>query len=334
MSGRGLDVARVTDTVTRGGRGRELDAAGITDPVLRTAYEEARLLNALHGRTYYLATMLLPPAKRPYVHALYAFARYADELVDDPAGPDGPGLDRFADRFLADLADGPTPGTHPVVRAAIHTARTWDIPTEHFAAFLTTMRMDLHVTEYATYADLESYMHGSAAVIGLQMLPILEPADLADPDVRSSAQALGRAFQLSNFIRDVGEDLDRGRIYLPQEDLDKFGVSRADLEHGRRTGAVDDSVRDLLQHEIARARDLYCRAEPGIDLVHPSSRHCLRTALTLYAGILEAVERSGFRVLDRRVAVPLTTRARVALPAVLRARRARRAHPPAPRPPA
>ena len=293
---------------------RELDAAGVTDPWLRAAYEACRRLNASHGKTYYLATLLLPPAKRPHVHALYGLARYADELVDDLDQPDPDALVRWSTQFLNDLDRGSS--THPISAAAIHTARTWDIPRDTFEAFLASMQMDITVTEYPTYADLEHYMYGSAAVIGLQMVPILEPLD---PRAAGHAQTLGEAFQLSNFIRDVAEDLRRGRVYLPQEDLDKFDVTRADLRPGR----TPSNVRDLLQFEIARTRELYAAAEPGIDMLHPSSRDCILTAFTLYGGILDAVEAADLQVLDRRVAVPLRRRLAVAGPALLRARRAR-----------
>ena len=299
---------------------RDLDAAGITEPRLRAAYEECRRLNAAHGKTYYLATLLLPPAKRPYVHALYGFARYADELVDDLDSPDPAALVRWSDQFLADL-DAAHESPDPVSRAVIHTARTWGIPRETFEAFLASMRMDITVTGYATYADLENYMHGSAAVIGLQMVPILEPLPGREAEAAACARTLGEAFQMSNFIRDVGEDLRRGRVYLPQEDLDAFGVTRADLA----PGPAPPHVVDLLRHEIARTRGLYRAAEPGIDLLHPTSRDCIRTAFALYGGILGAVERAGYQVLDRRVSVPLPRRLRVAVPALVRARRARRA---------
>lgn len=295
---------------------RELDAAGIREPSLRAAYELCRRLNASHGKTYYLATLLLPPAKRPHVHALYGFARYADELVDDLDSPDPAALVAWSDRFLHDLSRGES--ADPVARAVIHTARTWDIPADTFRAFLDSMQMDITVTGYPTYADLERYMYGSAAVIGLQMVPILEPLDARAADY---ARTLGEAFQLSNFVRDVGEDLRRGRVYLPQEDLDRFGVTRADLA----PGPTPPHVVDLLRFEIARTRRLYDAARPGIDLLHPSSRDCIRTAFTLYAGILDAVEQADYQVLDRRVSVPLPRRLRVALPALVRARRARRA---------
>lgn len=293
---------------------RELDAAGIREPSLRDAYERCRRLNSSHGRTYYLATLLLPPHKRPHVHALYGFARYADELVDDLDSPDPDALVDWGDRFLKDLAAGDS--SDPVSRAAIHTAHTWAIPSHTFEAFLESMRMDITVTGYDTYADLERYMYGSAAVIGLQMVPILEPLD---DRAAAHARVLGEAFQLSNFIRDVAEDLRRGRVYLPREDLDRFGVSRADLA----PGPTPPHVVDLLRFEIDRNRRLYAEARPGIAMLHPTSRNCIETAFRLYGGILDAVERADHQVLDRRVSVPVSRRLRVAVPALVRARRAR-----------
>jgi phytoene synthase len=294
---------------------RSLDAAGITDPQLRAAYEQCRRLHAEHGRTYYLATLLLPPAKRPHVWALYSFARYADEFVDSLDTPDPQALLDWGAQFLQRIGDGTA--QEPIGRAMLHTMRRWSIPRAHVEAFLDSMRMDITVTGYPTYADLERYMYGSASVIGLQMLPILEPVGSgAGP----RARALGEAFQMSNFIRDVAEDLERGRVYLPQEDLDAFGVTREAL----RPGPAHQQVRELLKFEIDRTRRLYAFAEPGIELLHPTSRDCVRTAFTLYGDILDEVERADYQVLDRRMAVPVRRRLSVALPAAARARRARR----------
>jgi phytoene synthase len=217
---------------------RELDAAGIRDPALRASYEACRRLNASHGKTYYLATLLLPAWKRPYVHALYGFARYADEIVDDLGSTltDAQKADwlvGWGEQFVRDVEAGGS--DHPISRAVVDTVRRWDVPMHYVEAFLASMRMDLTVTSYETYDDLMTYVHGSAAVIGLEMVPVLEPLvprEIADP----YAADLGIAFQLSNFIRDVGEDLRRGRVYLPMEDLRAFGVTREHLEHGVVTG--------------------------------------------------------------------------------------------------
>lgn len=308
---------------------RELDAAGISGAALRGGYLRCRTLNAEHGKTYYLAAALLPPAKRPYVHALYGFARFVDDIVDEPAGTAderAQRLDAWTAEFFADLAWGET--SDPIGRAVIDTARRWEIPTSYFTDFVDAMRSDLSFTPFATYDDLAKYMWGSAAVIGLQMLPVLGRRDDAVRwDVlEAHAIDLGMAFQLTNFIRDVGEDLERGRIYLPQESLDEFGVDRDRL----RRGIVDEAIRSLLAWEIERARSLYAKARPGIDLVDPTSRDCLRTAFTLYAEILDEVEANDYDVFHRRAAVGIGRRARVGITGLRGAWSARRHAPPTP----
>jgi phytoene synthase len=188
----------------------------------------------------------------------------------------------------------------------LHTVRAFDLDVGDFEKFLASMAMDLHTDSYRTYQDLLGYMEGSAAVIGTMMTPILESAD--PPAAREHARQLGLAFQLTNFIRDIGEDTGRGRVYLPAEDLERFGVRRADLAAAQTTQAV----RDLLAFEVTRARAHYAAAEPGIELLAPSSRPCVRVAFELYGGILDQVERAGYQVLGRRVAVPRHRRLRVA----------------------
>jgi phytoene synthase len=302
--------------------GRELDAAGIREPALRASYEACRQLNASHGKTYYLATLLLPAWKRPYVHALYGFARYADEIVDDLASTlsDAEKADwlvGWGKQFVQDVEAGGS--EHEISKAVVDTVRRWDIPMHYIEAFLTSMRMDLTVHSYATYDDLLVYVYGSAAVIGLEMVPILEPLvprEVADP----YAADLGIAFQLANFLRDVGEDLRRGRVYLPMEDLATFGVTREHLEHG----VVDGPVRRLLAFEVARTREIYRTAAQGVRLLHPTSRPCIETALALYSGILDEIEKADYAVLGQRVSVGKRRRAAVAVPGLARAWTARR----------
>lgn len=315
------------EPASRGAR-RELRAAGITDPEVRAGYLRARVLNAQHGKTYYLATQLLPAAKRPYVHALYGFARFADDIVDDldptlDGAERARGFDAWARTFTADLERGTA--TDPLCRAVLDTIERWQLPTEYFTDFLQSMRMDLEVTEYASFADLEKYMWGSAAVIGLQMLPILGRADPGVPweRLRGPAADLGLAFQLTNFLRDIGEDLDRGRIYLPQESLERFGVDRPALLAARATATVSEPIRQLIAHEAHRARGLYASALPGIELVARGSRDCLRTAWTLYGAILDEIERADYDVFSRRLSVGLRRRLTVAGGGLVRAAWAR-----------
>ncbi|MFG3208776.1 phytoene/squalene synthase family protein [Streptomyces tendae] len=312
---------------------RELDAAGITDPRLRAAYTRCRLLNARHGRTYFLATRLLPAARRPAVHALYGFARWADDIVDDTGAQATPAERAAAltrlDRLLRRALTGGGPTEEPVVLALADTADRYAIEPAHFTDFMASMRADLTVTDYATYADLRAYMHGSAAVIGLQMLPVLGTVTaraLAAPH----AAALGVAFQLTNFLRDVGEDLDRGRIYLPADLLAAHGVHRDLLLWSRHTGRRDPRIPAALRAAEDLTRAVYREAEPGLAMLDPVARPCIRTAFLLYRNILDAIAEGGYAVLHRRAVVSRRRRASVAadglarvLSARLGARRAR-----------
>ncbi|MEU4359352.1 phytoene/squalene synthase family protein [Streptomyces virginiae] len=330
---------------------RELDAAGITDPVLRAAYHRCRELNAAHGKTYFLATRLLPAEHRPAVHALYGFARWADDIVDSTDAGTHPGTDAgLRGARLAALQQRLHSGLRrqssdePVVLALADTARRYAIDHRHFHDFMTAMRSDLTVADYPTYADLQAYMHGSAAVIGLQMLPVLGtvvPPEEAEPH----AAALGVAFQLTNFLRDVGEDLDRGRVYLPADLLAAHGADRELLHRCRDTGRQDRRILAALREFEALTRRVYDDARPGLAMLDPVSRPCIRTAYVLYGSILDAVARDGYAVLHRRAVVPRRRRAAVAADGLVRLAAARLRHrrrpaaarrplPPAPVPPA
>jgi len=298
---------------------QDLRSAGITDPELVKSYELCRELNAQHGKTYYLATLLLPPAKRPFVHALYGFARYADEIVDDLSSTltdaqKAQWLTDWSEKFFADLERGHS--DDPICRAVVDTCIRWKIPVEHFRAFIHSMKMDLTIDSYETFDDLYEYVYGSAAVIGLQMVYILEPTD---PAAFEYATKLGIAFQLANFIRDVGEDLHRGRIYLPLADLRQFGVTPADLQ----ARVLTPAIRSALAFQIARVRQLETESRPGIAMLEPASQDCIEAARILYCGIVDAVEDIEYDVFNRRARVGLGRRLRVAGRAWLRARRAR-----------
>jgi phytoene synthase len=280
---------------------------------LAAAYEHCRELHKRHGRTYYLATRLLPGWKRRHVHALYGFTRHVDEIVDCtealPPAERAARLTEWSDRFVAGL--GGEPVDDPLLVAVLHTIAIFDLNVDDFASFLRSMTMDLTATSYATYNDLLDYMEGSAAVIGTMMLPILGSSDPAA--AREPARQLGLAFQLTNFIRDVSEDLDRGRTYLPDEHLAAFDVTRAELEKRQATPAI----KALIQYEISNAREHYAAAAPGIPLLNPASQPCMRTAFELYGGILNQVVAADYDVFTRRVAVPNRQRATVAIRSLL-----------------
>jgi phytoene synthase len=266
---------------------------------LDESYERCRRLNKQYGTTYYWSTYLLPRVKRHHVHALYGFCRHADDIVDDlgdvPTAERERALTDFGDRFFADLAAGGS--DDPVLKAVVHTVRSFAIDPDCFRRFLRSMAMDLSIAEYETYDDLLLYMDGSAAVIGEMMLPILEPHDLEA--ARPHARDLGNAFQLTNFLRDVDEDLDRGRVYLPQEDVRKFGAEAA-----LRERRVTPELVDLLRFEIARTRELYDSADLGVGMLPPASARCIAGARALYSRILERIEENGYDVFSKRARVP------------------------------
>jgi phytoene synthase len=272
---------------------------------LEQSYAECRRLTRRHGTTYYWSAAILPSVKRHHVHALYAFCRRADDIVDDvghaPVAAPADALAAWGDRLFADLGRGSSDDL--VLKAVVHTARAFDIGPDAFRRFLRSMTMDLTVERYETYDDLRDYMDGSAAVIGEMLLPILEPFD--PQAARAPARALGEAFQLTNVLRDIGEDLDRGRQYVPQEDLRRFGV---DL----RARACTAAFVDLMRFEIVRTRELYRLAEPGIAMLPPRSARCVATARELYERILDRIAAQGYDVFARRARVPTPLKLAVA----------------------
>lgn len=306
-------------------------------PALDSDYAFCRAVTARHGKSYSLATRLLPADRRSSVHALYAFARSVDDLVDLPDPRTTPSdnaarLDRLAAAVTRELAaDGPATGTLPCIdervsRAFLDTAHRNRIDPAHFRDFLRSMRMDIpgtpdHVARYRTMHHLDEYMHGSAGVIGLQMLPILG----GGPDAAAPAEALGVAFQLTNFLRDVGEDLARGRVYLPLDEFAAFGVDEDRLAHARTTGRPDARVRAALVHFIDHTRAHYQAAEPGAAMLDRRPRLCVRAATAVYSEILTEIEKSGYLVFDRRIVVPRARRYALAAQALApQAPRARR----------
>lgn len=307
--------------------GSELDAAGVRDPALRDAYRRCRTINAEHGRTFFLATRLLAPEQRPAVHALYGFARRADDILDDfdpviPMSERADRLQRLATQLFNRLVQGCTDDDDPALAAVVHCARRYGIPWELFDDFLGSMRMDLNVTDYPDRAALDRYMYGSAEVIGLQLLPVLGtvgPREEAAP----YAAALGKAFQLTNFLRDIDEDLERGRIYLPADELAAHGVDRDVLTWCQENRRTDARVRRALVEQHAINRRVYAYARQGISLLRPRSRPCVSAALTLYSEILHRIEDIDFAVFSQRATVGTARRIRVGGAGLVKALRAR-----------
>jgi phytoene synthase len=279
--------------------GEGLDLAG--------CYELCRRVQKEHSRTYYFSTSLFPEDVQPHVHALYAFMRYADEIVDNPGATtleeQLTGLSSFEEETLAAVSGEAV--ANPVLRAFANTVLLSGIEPGLIEAFMRSMKMDTGVFRYPTYEDLEEYTYGSAAVVGLMMCRVIGATDeAADPH----AQALGVAMQLSNFLRDVQEDWARGRVYLPLEDLERFGY--ADEELGR--GIVDERFVELMRFEISRARRLYRVADEGMRYIPRGRRYPVVVAGRLYEGILDRIEAQSYDIFAQRAQTSLPHKLRVA----------------------
>jgi 15-cis-phytoene synthase len=282
---------------------------------LAAGYAECARLTRAYGTTYYWGAALLPAARRRHVYAVYALCRLADDIVDADGATTGDvaatgrALAGFRASFFAAIAGEPADDT---LAAIARTVAETGIDTECFERFFDAMAMDLTHTSYATWDDLCGYMEGSAAVIGEMMLPVLQPLT---PDAFGPARALGFAFQLTNFLRDVGEDLERGRVYVPANDLALFGA-----DPWRRT--VDDAWREVMAFEIERNRELYDIARTGVPMLPPASARCVGTALELYSRILTRIEARDYDVFSGRARVPAWRKALTAAGSLLVPQRA------------
>ena len=250
---------------------------------------------AQSGSSFYYSFRLLPPERRRAITALYAYCREVDDVVDEVHDP---GVARAKLAWwraeIAAVYEG-TP-QHPVAQALVPVVRTYRLPREHFDAVIDGMAMDLAQQRYADFAELERYCHRVAGVVGLLSAEIF---GYEEPSTARFARDLGVAFQLTNIVRDVGEDARRGRIYLPQEDLDRHGVTASAILRGRE----EPGFRALMAFEVARAREWYDRAMRELA---PRDRRAQRASLAMaaiYRALLDEIERDGFRVLDRRIAL-------------------------------
>ncbi|MDN5696686.1 MAG: phytoene/squalene synthase family protein [Rubrobacter sp.] len=274
---------------------------------LPECYALCRRVQESHSRTYYFSTRLFPREVRPHVHALYAFMREADEIVDDPGeatlDEQLASLDSFEAATIAAISGQAV--SNPVLRAFANTVRLRRIDLSTVTAFMASMKMDTRVFRYETYSDLRKYTYGSAAVVGLMMCRVMGVTDkAADPH----AGALGEAMQLTNFLRDVGEDYELGRVYLPQEDLRSFGYTEQDLA----AGVVDERFAALMDFEITRARELYAEAERGLAYIPRGRRYPIAVASDLYAAILDRIEAANYDVFSAKASTSAASKLAIA----------------------
>lgn len=275
---------------------------------LAEAYEYCRQVTATYSKTFYLGTLLMPMEKRRAIWAIYEWCRRTDELVDGPKArfttPET--LDRWEDNLESVFAGNPV--EMPDV-ALVDAIQRFPMDIQPFRDMIAGQRMDLYRCRYETFRELELYCYRVAGTVGLMTSPVLGfagdrglvPWQKNDRgEATEEAIALGIANQLTNILRDVGEDAGRGRIYLPLEDLALFDYTEEDLFEG----VVDDRWRELMRFEIQRARKFYRSAERGISALTRDARWPVWSALMLYQGILDVIERNDYDVFSQRAFVP------------------------------
>ncbi len=273
-------------------------------------YSKSYQLTKKYGTSYFIATLLMGKQDRQHVYALYSLCRYADDLVDVADGKPGTN-----DSAKADLADFKSKvyeaiengSSDPNLLGAI--AKTYnelELDIELLDKFFKSMEMDLDITSYDTHQDLERYTDGSAAVIGEMVLPILEKDSNKHESLRPFARDLGFAFQLTNFLRDVGEDLQRGRIYIPLKSFADHGVDPKDIKY-------NTAFKEMMKSEIEYTRKIYRRSYEGVVQLRGRRGACVRCAYRLYGGILDEIERANYDVLNDRVFVPKVKKYQIAL---------------------
>lgn len=277
--------------------------AGCSALELADAYQICNEITRRHSRSFFLSSQFLPNEKRQAIRALYAFCRTSDDTVDCPGGD----ASRALARWVA-LAQAPQPPPdNPVLLAWHDTAARYGVAPSLVDELLAGLAMDLLISRYPTFADLWLYCYRVASVVGLISMQIVGH----QPGAAPYAVRLGVALQLTNILRDVGEDAARGRIYLPQEDLEQFGVSEAQILSGCR----DQRFRALMRFEIARAHQLYDEAWPGIALLSADSRFAIGAAATVYRGILGKIEANDYDVFAQRAHLSMAEKLRL-LPGV------------------
>ncbi|MBE9222505.1 phytoene synthase [Cyanobacterium stanieri LEGE 03274] len=272
------------------------------------SYEYCRQVTAKYSKTFYLGTLLMPKQKRKAIWAIYVWCRRTDELVDGPQAKfTTPETLDLWETQLESVFDG-QPIDDPDV-ALVDTLSHFPMDIQPFRDMIAGQRMDLYRNRYDTFEELDLYCYRVAGTVGLMSSAVLgvDDRNVSVPWNRQSiivpeqeAIALGIANQLTNILRDVGEDIDRNRIYLPLEDLAKFDYTEEDLFNK----VIDDRWRNLMRFEIKRARKYYVDAERGIRALNPDGRWPVWTALMLYQGILDVIEKNDYDVFNRRAFVP------------------------------
>lgn len=259
-------------------------------------YEQAAAVTARHSKSFYFATRFFPRELARSAHAVYWFCRHTDDLVDECASLEQGRRDLESWALQVEAAFRGEPASHPVLLAFLDAKRRHAIPGEYPLDLIEGMRMDLENTRYDDFTQLRVFCYRVASVVGLMMSHVIGFRDGALP----YAVDLGIAMQLTNILRDIGEDLQRGRIYLPRAEMARFGYLEDELRGQVRNAAF----REMMSFQVRRARQYYEAAAPGIALLSSDGRFAVQVASDVYRGILHEIEASDYDVFAHRAYVP------------------------------
>ena len=271
---------------------------------LTNSYELCEKIARTRARNFYFSFLPLPAVKRRSMCAIYAFMRYCDDIADDASISDRAGQMAQWRAALRRLADGDT-SSHPMMPAVYDTIGRYGVPLEYFEEVMNGAEMDLSVQRYQTFADLYKYCYRVASAVGLTCLRVF---GCEGERAVQLGESCGIAFQLTNIIRDVREDASEGRIYLPQEDLERFGCSEERLN----SPTMDPSLVPLMEFEAGRAQEYYEKAMPLIGMADRDSRASLSAMICIYHGLLHQIRQQGYDVFKRRVSLPTTRKLGIA----------------------
>lgn len=277
---------------------------------LKEAFERCRAETEEWAKTFYLGTMLMPLEKRQAIWAIYVWCRRTDEIMDSTEA-----LSKPKEQLLDELDDWEQ-HTRAMFKGHIETwldkvmvdtIQRYSQPLQPYLDMIEGMRMDLTNLRYKTFSDLQLYCYRVAGTVGLMSEQVMGIDDSytsapwsEEAETSGAAVALGIANQLTNILRDVGEDRQRGRIYLPMDEINDFGYSEAEL----LDGVLNDQWRKLMAFQIHRAREWFKRSESGVRFLAPDARWPVWTSLRLYRGILSRIEDNDYDVFNRRAFVP------------------------------
>lgn len=281
----------------------------------KVAFEHARQLTAHHSKSFYLSTRLLPEQKQWATYALYGFCRYADNLIDNPRQRSADELRREIWYLSEELRIAYRTGEseHPILQPFILTAREYEIPEQYPQELLKGVEMDVRLSRYKTFDDLYLFAYRVAGVVGIMMTYVL---GYQTEDAFQSAEKLGIAMQLTNILRDVKEDIERGRIYLPQEEMRAFSLREPQIQ----SGTMSAEMREMMKFQVRRAHRYYEEAQPGIQLLEKNAQFAIYAASKIYRGILSKIEARGYNPFLERVHVPKTQKLQILIGEIVRTR--------------